>query len=63
MRLFECDARLGLTRLCLARADLQGARQSLSRAEELVQACGYGRRAAQAQALRERLVALGGDCT
>lgn len=63
MRLFECDARLGLTRLYLDRADRQGARKSLSRAEELIQACGYSRRAAQAQALRERLVALGGDCT
>ncbi len=51
MRLFECDALLGLTRLCLALADLQGARQFLSRAEKLVHACGYGRRAAEVQAL------------
>ncbi len=58
MRLFECDAHIEWTRLCLQKNEVPAAREHLAKARKLVDETGYGRREREVAYLERRIAAL-----
>jgi hypothetical protein len=59
LRLHECDAHLEWARLCRDQGDLDGARRHVTRARELVNGTGYGRREREVRWLEETIGRVG----
>jgi tetratricopeptide (TPR) repeat protein len=58
MRLFECDAHIEWTRLCLQTHNVPAAREHLAKARRLVNDTGYGRREREVAYLERRIASL-----